>query len=52
MPAACPQALAQRGHNVTGTDWGAVVQAVVVGRDDGRLVGVSDPRKDGAPAGY
>jgi len=44
-----------KGHDVASTDWGAVVQAIVVDdyMDGGaNLHGVSDPRKDGAPAGY
>lgn len=46
------QALRRRGHQVNATDWGAVTQAVAVSPEDGSLRGVSDPRKDGAPAGY
>ncbi len=46
-----PQALAQRGHEVKATDWGGVTQAIFVSPEDGVLTGVSDPRKDGAPAG-
>lgn len=46
------------GHNITSTNWGGVCQAVFL--DMGthprgqpqQLVAVSDPRKDGAPAGY
>ncbi|PRW56498.1 Gamma-glutamyltranspeptidase 1 [Chlorella sorokiniana] len=42
--------LATRGHNVSSTAWGAVTQAILVDADTGELHGVSDPRKDGAPA--
>jgi gamma-glutamyltranspeptidase / glutathione hydrolase / leukotriene-C4 hydrolase len=52
-------ALKQRGHTVQqATNWGAVTQAVVLGMEDGQdgelpeMQAVSDPRKDGAPAGY
>lgn len=47
-----------RGHEVVPSAWGAVVQAIVADPDptsEGTLPGlraVSDPRKDGAPAGY
>lgn len=44
-------ALEKRGHELVSTDWGAVVQAIVVG-EDGRMEAVSDARKDGAPAGW
>jgi len=44
-------ALEARGHELVPTDWGAVVQAVLVGAD-GRVEAISDARKDGAPAGY
>jgi gamma-glutamyltranspeptidase len=50
--------LAARGHEVAASGWGAVVQAVVAEADGGAegeaplLRAVSDPRKDGAPAGY
>ena len=43
-------ALRDLNHELVSTDWGAVVQAIVVG-DDGRIEAVSDARKDGAPAG-
>ncbi|PSC67120.1 gamma-glutamyltranspeptidase 1-like [Micractinium conductrix] len=42
--------LTVRGHNVSSTAWGAIVQAVLADPDSGTLHGVSDPRKDGAPA--
>ncbi|KAL4444378.1 hypothetical protein ABPG75_012115 [Micractinium tetrahymenae] len=42
--------LAARGHEVAPTTWGAITQAVLADPDDGGLHGVSDPRKDGAPA--
>lgn len=44
-------ALEKRGHELVSTDWGAVVQAILVG-EDGRMEAVSDARKDGAPAGW
>ncbi|KAL6776630.1 GGT1 [Auxenochlorella protothecoides x Auxenochlorella symbiontica] len=51
--------LAAHGHDVQLTNWGAVVQAVVVDpvvgvgqRTAPTLHGVSDPRKDGAPSGW
>ena len=44
-------ALVKRGHDLVSTDWGAVVQAILVG-EDGRMEAVSDARKDGAPAGW
>lgn len=47
----CLQALRVRGHHVEGTSWGAVVQGILVDPIDDTLTGVSDPRKDGAPAG-
>ena len=49
--------LEARGHQVVASAWGAVVQAVVAGADAQPgarfpdLTAVSDPRKDGAPAG-
>jgi len=51
-PASTLAALRQRGHNVTATDWGAACQLIVVDAGSGGLTSVSDPRKDGAPAGY
>lgn len=49
--------LTHRGHHVNSTDWGAIVQAILVdiplpGNGPGLLHAASDPRKDGAPAGY
>lgn len=49
--------LTARGHKVMPSAWGAVVQAIVADADatSGELPGltaVSDPRKDGAPAGF
>ena len=44
-------ALRKRGNEVVATDWGAVCQAIVVNPENGVLTSVSDPRKDGAPAG-
>lgn len=46
------QALQEKGHHVEATSWGAVVQGIIADPSDGYLTGVSDPRKDGAPAGY
>lgn len=46
------QALQARGHTVLPTTWSAVVQGILVDPVDGTLTAVSDPRKDGAPAGY
>lgn len=46
------QALRLRGHDVQPTSWSAVVQGILIDPSDGVLTGVSDPRKDGAPAGY
>lgn len=51
-PHPAPQALQRRGHNVSRTDWSGVTQAISVSLEDGTLTGVSDPRKDGAPAGF
>ena len=48
----CMQALEEKGHRVETSSWGAVVQGILVDPSDGYLTGVSDPRKDGAPAGY
>ena len=47
----CMQALQDKGHHVEATSWGAVVQGILADPSDGYLTGVSDPRKDGAPAG-
>ena len=44
-------ALKRRGHEVVASDWGAVCQAIAVNPETGALISVSDPRKDGAPAG-
>lgn len=46
------QGLRAHGHVVDEGRWGAVTQAIVVDPDHGSLIGASDPRKDGAPAGY
>lgn len=46
------QDLHARGHNVSQIKFGAVSQFVLINPDDGSLLAVSDPRKDGAPAGY
>ena len=50
-PDCCMQALQEKGHHVEATSWGAVVQGILADPSDGYLTGVSDPRKDGAPAG-
>jgi gamma-glutamyltranspeptidase len=50
--ARCLQALRFRGHTVEATAWSGVVQGILLDPVDGTLTGVSDPRKDGAPAGY
>ena len=44
--------LLQRGHNVTPGDVGANCQAILIDPDTLMMTGASDPRKDGAPAGY
>lgn len=44
-------ALQKRGNSVLATDWGAVCQAIAVNPESSVLTSVSDPRKDGAPAG-
>ncbi len=44
-------ALERRKHEVVTSDWGAVCQAIAVNPETGVLTSVSDPRKDGAPAG-
>eukprot|EP00887_Chlorella_sp_A99_P000435 scaffold17.g435.t1 len=50
------RALARFGHNTSATNWGGVTQAVVLdlvpGGGAAPMLAVSDPRKDGAPAGY
>ena len=48
----CSQGLRAHGHNVTLGKYSAVTQAIVVDPDHDTLIGASDPRKDGAPAGY
>ena len=40
------------GHPVAPQSFGAVTQLVLVDPDDGSLLAVSDPRKDGSPAAY
>jgi gamma-glutamyltranspeptidase/glutathione hydrolase/leukotriene-C4 hydrolase len=50
-------ALAAVGQVVRPTEWGAVVQAILAesgvnGKQSTAWTGVSDPRKDGAPAGH
>lgn len=44
--------LQQRGNNVTEAEISANVQAILIDPDTAMLMGASDPRKDGAPAGY
>ena len=44
------EGLAQRGHNITGSDLFAVVQAISR-EPGGKIYAKSDPRKYGAPAG-
>jgi gamma-glutamyltranspeptidase/glutathione hydrolase/leukotriene-C4 hydrolase len=46
------QGLTDRGHNVSSGAYGAIVQAIMVDTAHNVLIGTSDPRKDGAPAGY
>ena len=46
------QALQARGHTVVPVAWSGVVQSILVDPVDDTLMAVSDPRKDGAPAGY
>ena len=46
------QALQEKGHTVEATNWDAIVQGILMDPSDGYLTGVSDPRKDGAPAGF
>ena len=50
FPDSLIRALERRGHAVTSTDWGAVVQGIEMD-ETGTIHAVSDPRKDGAPAG-
>jgi gamma-glutamyltranspeptidase len=50
LPAAVAEALRSRGHRISDRHRTGVVQAVLV--DDGLLIGASDARKGGAPAGY
>lgn len=44
------QGLRRRGHEISSAHRGAVVQALQI--DGDRLIGASDPRKGGRPAGY
>ena len=46
--------LEKYGHNVTlmGSSEAAICQMVVLDPDTGLLTAVTDPRKDGSPAGY
>lgn len=44
------EGLRRRGHTISGQTRGAVVQAIVM--DGERMIGASDPRKGGRPAGY
>lgn len=46
--------LQKYGHNVTllGSVEAAICQTVVIDPDTGSVTAVSDPRKDGSPAGY
>ena len=44
-------ALERRKHEVVASDWGAVCQVIAVNPETGAVISVSDPRKDGAPAG-
>lgn len=50
----CASGLERYGHNVTlmGSSEAAICQTVVVDPDTGALTAVSDPRKDGSPAGF
>ena len=45
------EGLTQLGHNVTGSDLFAVVQAISRREPGGKIYAKSDPRKYGAPAG-
>ena len=44
--------LQQRGHDTSSRDVDANCQAIMLDPDTNMLLGASDPRKDGAPAGY
>ena len=46
------QGLRARGHELDLGRAAAVTQAIVVDPDHDILIGASDPRKDGAPAGF
>ena len=46
------QGLRARGHEVDLGQYSAVTQAIVIDPNLGTIVGASDPRKDGSPAGY
>lgn len=50
-PEAVREVLRKRGHVVVPSDWGAVCQLIAVDPETATLAAVSDPRKDGAPAG-
>lgn len=49
---AYPQKLEAMGHTLASQPFGAVTQVLLVDPDDGSLLAVSDPRKDGSPAAY
>jgi gamma-glutamyltranspeptidase len=42
--------LVRRGHDVSDTRKTSAVQAILI--RDGKLIGASDPRKGGRPAGW
>ena len=44
--------LRERGNEVTAAEISANVQAIMIDPETSMLLGASDPRKDGAPAGY
>ena len=44
--------LRERGNDVRLAEISANVQAIMTDPDTAMLIGASDPRKDGAPAGY
>lgn len=46
------QGLRARGHSMDLGRWSAVTQVIALDPDHNTLIGASDPRKDGAPAGY